>query len=117
MKVGRKKGQSGARVKRTGRTASYHISGNYEKYKSLFDYLDSCANIQGKGLAAIAEGIARIREEENETIVIHTLVHEFHEWQVEVRRILSGVKIENGRIEADPETCSGLSDLQEALLS
>ena len=60
--VGRKKGQSGARVHYYGKSGRYTLMGNIEKYRNQWDYLDSLSGAQGAGSEAIMKGLQLLME-------------------------------------------------------
>jgi hypothetical protein len=81
-KVGRKKGQSGARVRYNGRRARYGpISGSIEQYKAQWDYLDSLAHISGAGSKALLRGLQLLMnlEDLDQQMEILSLTHKTHE--------------------------------------
>jgi hypothetical protein len=66
MKPGRKKGQKGAHVHYVGGSGRFTVSGNTEKYKAQWEFLESLAHQQGAGSEAIMKALALLIEEKSQ---------------------------------------------------
>ena len=114
--VGRKKGQSGARVHYYGKSGRYTLSGNKDKYKKQWIYLDSLSYAQGAGSEALMNGLQLLMEFNSgmdsfeELIKLTSATHDVVNHILEI--IQSGVALnDSGRYELNEEGKDQLQSL------